>query len=280
MNRARASNVLVDSNAVNAVEEPFHDSTQRTRCNFSVRRNRTDADEHRFGAGHRSAGIERRDTFFAEFKQMIRSRSHLLPYHDASRRKCAAPDRPSELASQCEPDYDAQIEHVALPAPGDMLQLEQTVAELHARPLDRARPLWKIYYIDGLAGGRSCVFQCRPSRVPRWTRRTNGGRGAHRRRALPSANDRVPRQSPLHRRARRCCRTDHRRCAKRRCVGCGSANGGWRRVNRATPSALAPSTPLNRAIGAARAYALLRDIDERRKSDRQERTGVRSTTYS
>ena len=65
-------------------------------------------------------------------------------------------DHPSWVASR--PDYDAHIERVTLPPPGDMPQLERAVAALHARPLDRARPLWKIYYIDGLSGERAAYF--------------------------------------------------------------------------------------------------------------------------
>lgn len=100
---------------------------------------------------------ERRTTFFAEFKKMVRSRSHLLPY--LTHRVQNAPlqiDHPSWVA--CEPDYDAHIERIVLAAPGDMSQLERVVAQLHALPLDRARPLWKIYYIEGLPNGRVAYF--------------------------------------------------------------------------------------------------------------------------
>ncbi len=100
---------------------------------------------------------DRRDRFFTEMKQMIRSRSHLLPY--LTHRVENAPlqiDHPRWVA--CDVDYDAHIERVALPGQGDTSQLERSVAELHARPLDRSRPLWKIYYIDGLADGRVAYF--------------------------------------------------------------------------------------------------------------------------
>jgi WS/DGAT/MGAT family acyltransferase len=49
-------------------------------------------------------------------------------------------------------DFDPEfhIRHIALPKPGDWRQLCIQVARLHARPLDRAHPLWEIYVIEGL----------------------------------------------------------------------------------------------------------------------------------
>ena len=99
----------------------------------------------------------RREHFFHELKELVRSRSHLLPY--LTHRVKDAPlqiDHPSWIA--CDVDYDIHVERVLLPPPGDMRTLEQTVAELHARLLDRSRPLWKMYYIEGLADGRTACF--------------------------------------------------------------------------------------------------------------------------
>ena len=39
---------------------------------------------------------------------------------------------------------------MALPQPGDWRQLCILVSRLHARPLDRNRPLWETYIIEGL----------------------------------------------------------------------------------------------------------------------------------
>ena len=40
-----------------------------------------------------------------------------------------------------------------MPPPGDERQLAELAAELSAKHLDRRRPLWEMYIIDGLAGG-------------------------------------------------------------------------------------------------------------------------------
>ncbi len=47
-------------------------------------------------------------------------------------------------------DPEFHIRHIALPKPGDWRQLCIQASRLHARPLDRARPLWEIYIVEGL----------------------------------------------------------------------------------------------------------------------------------
>jgi diacylglycerol O-acyltransferase len=59
-----------------------------------------------------------------------------------------------------DPDFDVEyhVREVALPHPGSDAQLTEQIARLHARPLDRRRPLWEIYLITGLAEGRIAVY--------------------------------------------------------------------------------------------------------------------------
>ncbi len=49
------------------------------------------------------------------------------------------------------------LHHVRLPDPGTMAQVTELVEQLHARPLDRARPLWEAWVVQGLADGRLVV---------------------------------------------------------------------------------------------------------------------------
>jgi diacylglycerol O-acyltransferase / wax synthase len=51
-------------------------------------------------------------------------------------------------------DLDFHIRDSAVPPPGDDRQLAETVARIFARPLDRSHPLWELYLIHGLEGGR------------------------------------------------------------------------------------------------------------------------------
>src|SRR5579871_3677364 len=55
-------------------------------------------------------------------------------------------------------DIEYHIRELALPRPGSYAQLTEQVSRLHARPLDRARPLWEIYLITGLAKKRIAVY--------------------------------------------------------------------------------------------------------------------------
>ncbi|MEU4834683.1 wax ester/triacylglycerol synthase family O-acyltransferase [Streptosporangium sp. NPDC023615] len=55
-------------------------------------------------------------------------------------------------------DLDYHVRELALPAPGSDEQLGEQVARLHARRLDRRLPLWEMYLIHGLAGGRTALY--------------------------------------------------------------------------------------------------------------------------
>ncbi len=59
-----------------------------------------------------------------------------------------------------DPDFDIEfhVRELALPAPGNARQLKDQVARIHARPLDKSRPLWEIYLIWGLEGGRAAIY--------------------------------------------------------------------------------------------------------------------------
>ena len=59
-----------------------------------------------------------------------------------------------------DPDFDItyHVRRSALPSPGSDAQLHDLVSRLAGRPLDRTRPLWEMYLIEGLAGNRLALF--------------------------------------------------------------------------------------------------------------------------
>lgn len=54
-------------------------------------------------------------------------------------------------------DFDYHVRRSGLPRPGTDTQLLDLVSRLTSRPLDRARPLWEAYLVEGLAGSRVAV---------------------------------------------------------------------------------------------------------------------------
>ncbi|ACC39769.1 putative diacylglycerol O-acyltransferase tgs3 [Mycobacterium marinum] len=59
-----------------------------------------------------------------------------------------------------DPDFDItyHVRRSALPSPGSDEQLHELIARLAARPLDKSRPLWEMYLIEGLEKGRVALY--------------------------------------------------------------------------------------------------------------------------
>ena len=59
-----------------------------------------------------------------------------------------------------DPDFDItyHVRRSALPSPGTDAQLHDLVSRLAGRPLDRTRPLWEMYLIEGLERNRLALF--------------------------------------------------------------------------------------------------------------------------
>ncbi len=51
-------------------------------------------------------------------------------------------------------DIDFHVRHHAVPPPGNAQQVAEAVSRIIARPLDRTRPLWELYVIEGVDNGR------------------------------------------------------------------------------------------------------------------------------
>ncbi len=99
-------------------------------------------------AGYRGEG------FYETVKEHVARRMHLAPVFT---RKLAL--MPFDLANPVwihddDIDLDYHVRYMLLPKPGTIEQLEALAARLHSMLLDRSRPLWEFYVIEGLADGR------------------------------------------------------------------------------------------------------------------------------
>ena len=59
-----------------------------------------------------------------------------------------------------DPHFDIayHVRRSALPRPGTIQQLRELVSRIVSRPLDRQRPLWEVYFVEGLADGRVAML--------------------------------------------------------------------------------------------------------------------------
>ncbi|MEZ5096760.1 MAG: wax ester/triacylglycerol synthase family O-acyltransferase [Nocardioides sp.] len=75
-------------------------------------------------------------------------------------RLVSVPGRLANPAWVDDPDFDLafHIRRSALPRPGTQDQLRELVARIMSRPLDRSRPLWEVYFVEGLERGRVALL--------------------------------------------------------------------------------------------------------------------------
>jgi diacylglycerol O-acyltransferase / wax synthase len=55
-------------------------------------------------------------------------------------------------------NLEYHVRHTGLPQPGDRLRLNRLAARVMSQQLDRAKPLWEIWFAEGLAGGRFALI--------------------------------------------------------------------------------------------------------------------------
>ncbi len=84
---------------------------------------------------------------FLHLVPRYRQRLHAIPFFDHS----VWVDDPHF-------DIDYHIRHTALPVPGSDEQLKRLSARIMAQPLDRKRPLWETWIVEGLEGDRFAMI--------------------------------------------------------------------------------------------------------------------------
>src|SRR5262249_35919505 len=91
---------------------------------------------------------------FETVRDQIRSRIHLVP--PFTRRLVTVPLRLHHPLWIEDPSFDLNL-HVrrpALPSPGSEVELAQLTEQIAGVPLDRTRPLWEMWVIEGVADDR------------------------------------------------------------------------------------------------------------------------------
>ena len=90
--------------------------------------------------------------------ELIADRIAFVPRY--RQRLQAVPGRLANPAWVDDENFDLvyHVRRSALPRPGTMDQLRELVARIASRPLDRSRPLWECYFVEGLAEGRVALL--------------------------------------------------------------------------------------------------------------------------
>jgi diacylglycerol O-acyltransferase len=90
---------------------------------------------------------------FPKIKAFIESRLHLVP--PFRRRIVEVPFRLNHPIWVEDPDFDLDyhIRRIGAPSPGGHEELAEMAAQIASTPLDRSRPLWELYVVEGLADG-------------------------------------------------------------------------------------------------------------------------------
>jgi len=90
---------------------------------------------------------------YDEFLDSIRARLHYVPRY---RQRLAYPPASTGRPLWADdPDFNLEyhVRHTALPAPGSDEQLTNLAARVFSQQLDRSKPLWELWLVEGLADG-------------------------------------------------------------------------------------------------------------------------------
>lgn len=93
---------------------------------------------------------------FPRIRDFIASVLHRIPRYRQKLAWVPVENRPVWID---DPDFDIgyHVRHTSLPQPGTEEQLRKLSARVMAQHLDRARPLWELWVVEGLEGGRFAI---------------------------------------------------------------------------------------------------------------------------
>lgn len=95
---------------------------------------------------------------FASLKEMVSGKLGSIPrYRQVVRRVAFEATRPVWVDDPAF-ELDYHLRHVAVPEPGDDVELRRLVGDVMARRLDRERPLWELWMVEGLESDRWAII--------------------------------------------------------------------------------------------------------------------------
>ncbi len=92
-----------------------------------------------------------------KIKRLVRRRMPSIPRYRQRIRTIGRDKRPLWVDDE-DFSLDYHIRHTSLPRPGTEEQLKLKSARLMERPLDRSRPLWELWVVEGLEGERFALI--------------------------------------------------------------------------------------------------------------------------
>jgi len=102
------------------------------------------------GLGDRTFGID-------EFRRVLRERLHKLEPFGYQLVDIPFKFHHPMWREHAEVDLEYHVRPWRVAAPGGRRELDEAIGEIASTPLDRSRPLWEMYLVEGLANGRVAV---------------------------------------------------------------------------------------------------------------------------
>jgi WS/DGAT/MGAT family acyltransferase len=95
---------------------------------------------------------------YRDLVALIDSRLHLVPRY--RQRLAFVPFQQGRpvWVDEAQLDLEHHVRHTALPAPGGETELKRLAARLFAQRLDRDKPLWELWFVEGLDEGRFALI--------------------------------------------------------------------------------------------------------------------------
>ena len=95
---------------------------------------------------------------YVDFRDHIESRLHLVPRFRQRLRNVPLGQGRPVWVDDPHLNLTYHVRHTSLPSPGSEEQLRNLAARIFSQQLDRSKPLWELWLVEGIEGGRFAVI--------------------------------------------------------------------------------------------------------------------------